>query len=57
MQYTYTYNPFKDKRNDRHTEKDVLMKCTQYGYEEEVPRWLIDESFPNEPEKIYDALP
>ena len=36
-----------------HTEKDVLMKCTKYGYEEEVPRWLIDELFPNEPEENY----
>ena len=33
-----------------HTEKDVLMKCTKCGYEEEVPRWLIDELFPNEPD-------
>ena len=24
-----------------HTEKDVLMKCTKCGYEEEVPRWLV----------------
>ena len=23
------------------------------GYEEEVPRWLIDELFPNEPEENY----
>ena len=52
MQYTYTYNPLEDKRNDNeHTEKDVLMKCTKCGYEEEVPRWLIDELFPNEPEE------
>ena len=36
-----------------HTEKDVLMKCTKCGYEEEVPRWLIDELFPNEPEEKY----
>ena len=36
-----------------HTEKDVLMKCTKCGYEEEVPRWLIDELFPNEPEENY----
>ena len=36
-----------------HTEKDVLMKCTKCSYEEEVPRWLIDELFPNEPEKNY----
>ena len=42
MQYTYTYNPFKDKRNDR-----------AYTYEEEVPRWLIDELFPNEPKENY----
>ena len=42
MQYTYTYNPFKDKRNDR-----------AYTYEEEVPRWLIDELFSNEPEENY----
>ena len=28
-----------------HTEKNVLMKCTKCGYEEEVPRWLIDELF------------
>ena len=34
-----------------HTEKDILMKCTKCGYEEEVPRWLIDELFPNEPEE------
>ena len=27
------------------------MKCTKCGYEEEVPRWLIDELFPNEPEE------
>ena len=26
MQYTYTYNPFKDKKMIEHTEKDVLMK-------------------------------
>ncbi len=36
-----------------HTEKDVLMKCTKCGYEEEVPRWLIGELFPNEPEENY----
>ena len=36
-----------------HTEKDVLMKYTKCGYEEEVPRWLIDELFPNEPEENY----
>ena len=36
-----------------HTEKDVLMKCPKCGYEEEVPRWLIDELFPNEPEENY----
>ena len=36
-----------------HTEKDVLMKCTKCGYEEEVPRQLIDELFPNEPEENY----
>ena len=36
-----------------HTEKDVLMKCTKCGYEEEVPRWLINELFPNEPEENY----
>ena len=24
-----------------------------HGYEEEVPRWLIDELFPNEPEENY----
>ena len=36
-----------------HTEKDVLMKCTKCGYEEKVPRWLIDELFPNEPEENY----
>ncbi|WP_270490478.1 hypothetical protein [Holdemanella porci] len=36
-----------------HTEKDVLMKCTKCTYEEEVPRWLIDELFPNEPEENY----
>ena len=37
-----------------HTEKYVLMKCTKYTYEEEeVPRWLIDELFPNEPEENY----
>ena len=36
-----------------HTKKDVLMKCTKCGYEEEVPRWLINELFPNEPEKNY----
>ena len=29
------------------------MKCTKCGYEEEVPRWLIDELFPNEPEENY----
>ena len=29
------------------------MKCTKCGYEEEVPRWLIDELFPNEPEEKY----
>ena len=27
------------------------MKCTKCGYEEKVPRWLIDELFPNEPEE------
>ena len=53
MQYTYTYNPLEDKRNDRTYRKDVLMKCTKCGYEEEVPRWLIDELFPNEPEENY----
>ncbi len=54
MQYTYTYNPLEDKRNDRtYRKKDVLMKCTKCGYEEEVPRWLIDELFPNEPEENY----
>ena len=36
-----------------HIEKDALMKCTKCGYEEEVPRWLIDELFPNEPEENY----
>ncbi|MGO5277212.1 hypothetical protein ACTQ07_11870 [Holdemanella porci] len=36
-----------------YTEKDVLMKCTKCSYEEEVPRWLIDELFPNEPEENY----
>ena len=36
-----------------HTEKDVLMKCTKCTYEEEVPRWLIDELFPNKPEENY----
>ena len=36
-----------------HTEKDVLMKCTKCTYEEEVPRRLIDELFPNEPEENY----
>ena len=29
------------------------MKCTKCGYEEKVPRWLIDELFPNEPEENY----
>lgn len=29
------------------------MKCTKCGYEEEVPRWLIDELFPNVPEENY----
>ena len=53
MQYTYTYNSFKDKKMTEHTEKDVLMKCTKCSYEEEVPRWLIDELFPNEPEENY----
>ena len=36
-----------------HTEKDVLMKCTKLGYEEEVPRQLIDKLVPNEPEENY----
>ena len=36
-----------------HTEKDVLMKCKKCSYEEEVPRWLTDELFPNEPEENY----
>ena len=29
------------------------MKCTKLGYEEEVPRQLIDKSVPNEPEENY----
>ena len=41
------------KEMTEHTEKDVLMKCTKCGYEEKVPRWLIDELFPNEPEENY----
>ena len=28
-------------------------KSTKCGYEEVVPRWLIDELFPNEPEENY----
>ena len=36
-----------------HTEKDILMKCTKLGYEEEAPRQLIDKLVPNEPEKNY----
>ena len=44
---------WRTKEMTEHTEKDVLMKCTKCGYEEEVPRWLIDELFPNEPEENY----
>ena len=33
------------------TEKNVLMKCTKCGYEEDVPRWLIDELFYGEHEE------
>ena len=36
-----------------HTEKDVLMKYTKYGYEEKSPRQLINELFPNEPAEKY----
>ena len=36
-----------------HTEKDILMKCTKLGYEEEAPRQLIDKLVPNEPEENY----
>ena len=36
-----------------HTEKDVLIKCTKLGYEEEAPRQLIDKLVPNEPEENY----
>jgi len=34
-----------------HTEKHVLMKCKQCGYEERVPEWLLLELNPN-PKKI-----
>ena len=44
---------WRTKEMIEHTEKDVLMKCPKCGYEEEVPRWLIDELFPNEPEENY----
>ena len=36
-----------------HTEKDILMKCTKLGYEEETPRQLIDKLVPNELEENY----
>ena len=26
-----------------YTEKTVLMKCKNCGYEEEVPQWVLDE--------------
>ncbi len=28
-----------------HTEKDVLMKCTKCGYEEEIPRTFNDSRY------------
>ena len=52
MQYTYTYNPLEDKRNDRTYRKrciDEMYNATQ----EEVPRWLMNQVFPNEPEENY----
>ena len=53
MLYTYTYNPLENTKNNRTYRKSVLMKCPKCGYEEGVPRWLIDELFPNEPEENY----